>query len=68
MLALLSRAWLLFSAFVHVFLCGFTKTGVIFGDTTTSDPDIFNWGKGRDALNVIHFDSCVCSTHIKAAC
>lgn len=56
--------------FVHVFLCRFTKTRVIFGDATTSEPDIFNWGKDRAALNVISFDSCACTgtTHIKSAC
>lgn len=67
-LALKSTAAL--SVFVHVFPCRFTKTRVIFGDVTTSDPDIFNWGKGRAALNVIHLDSCACTgtTHIKSAC
>lgn len=70
-LALLSSAPLLsLCVSVHVFVCRFTKTGVIFGDATTSDPDILNWGKGRAALNVIHFDSSACAgtTHIKSAC
>lgn len=46
------------------------KTGVIFGDVTTSEPDIVNWGKGRAALNVIHFDSSACAgaTCIKSEC
>ena len=43
---------------------------VIFGDATTSDPDIFNWGKGKAALNVIHVDSCASTetAHITSAC
>lgn len=42
------------------------KRGVIFGDGTTSGPDIFNWGKGRRVLNMMHLDSCG-TTHIKSA-
>lgn len=68
--ALLSSALLLSLSLFVSFPVDFTKMRVIFGDVTTSDPGIFNWGKGRVALNVIHFDSCAwtVSTHIKSAC
>lgn len=67
-LALLGTAAL--RVFVCVFVCRSTKTGVIFGDVSTSDIHILNWGKGRAALNVIHFDSSACNgtTRIKSAC
>lgn len=58
----------LYVSVVYIFVCRFTRAGVLFGDVTTSDPDIYNWG--RASLNVIHLDSCACAgtAPIKSAC